>query len=175
MGNGVGLIFPHFFISGHFTLRFKFTILLVLDGWICGMGKYQPSRELVLSALGDHRPRSNREIVEATGLSQSSVYNALALCWKRGLVLRTAQPLYEHERIFKGRGGLTQTTRPYHLYLLKPEGVDSTAIEGHRFVGYDPKYLMPEAAGRLARRRESSGLFRPTGTEPSFPLRSRKP
>jgi len=115
------------------------------------MGKYQPSRELVLSALGDHRPKSNREIVEATGLSQSSVYNALALCWRRGLVLRTAQPLYEHERIFKGRGGLTQTTRPYHLYLLKPEGVDSTVVDGHRFVSYDPKYLDARGGGKVSK------------------------
>ena len=62
-------------------------------------GKYQPSQELILSALGDHNPKSSRQVIEATGLSRSSVYNALHLCWKRGLVLRTTKPLYEHERI----------------------------------------------------------------------------
>jgi hypothetical protein len=102
---------------------------------------YRASRELVLSALGDLKPHSNREVVKATGLSQSSVYNCLALCWKRGLVLRTAEPIYQHERIFKGRAGMTQTTRPYHLYLLKPEEKDSLTVEGRRFVSYAPEFL----------------------------------
>ena len=114
-------------------------------------GSYRSSRELVLSALGDHKPKSNREVVKATGLSQSSVYNSLALCWKRGLVLRTVQPLYEHERIFKGRAGMTQTTRPYHLYLLKPEGKDSVLIDGRRFVSYDRKYLDARGGGRRSK------------------------
>ena len=114
-------------------------------------GSYKASRELVLSALGDHRPRSSRGVAEATKLSQSSVYNALALCWRHGLVLRTAQPIYKHERIFKGRGGLTQTTRPYHLYLLSPEGVDSTVVDGRHFVKYDPKYLDVRGGGKVSK------------------------
>ena len=66
------------------------------------------SRELILAALGDHKPRSLREIVKATGLSKSAAYNSLFICWERGLVLRTKQPLYEYERIFKGRVGLAR-------------------------------------------------------------------
>lgn len=115
------------------------------------MAECQPSRELVLSALNDHGPKSNREIVEATGLSHSSVYDALALCWRRGLVLRTAQPICEHERVFKERGGLTQTTRPYHLYFHRPEELDLTAIEGDRFVGHDPKHLYARGGGRTSK------------------------
>ena len=61
------------------------------------------ARELVLAALGDHEPKSFREVVKATGLSESSANNALYLCWKRGLILRTKEPIYEFERRFKGR------------------------------------------------------------------------
>ena len=41
---------------------------------------FRSSREIVLSVLWDHTPHANRKVVEATELSQSSVYNALALC-----------------------------------------------------------------------------------------------
>ena len=78
-----------------------------------------------MAALSDYKPKSHREIVKATGIGGSAAYNALAACWKKGLVLRTKKPIYEFERIFKGRGGMTQTTRPYHLYVLRLEGVDS--------------------------------------------------
>ena len=114
-------------------------------------GSYKPSRSLVLSALGDHEPRSYRQIAEATGLRGASAHGALYRCWKRGLILRTAKPIYEHERIFKGRGGVTQTTRPYHLYLLKPEGKDSVVIDGHRFVDYSKEYLDVRGGGRISK------------------------
>ena len=61
-------------------------------------GKYRPSRELVLSVLGDHKPKSSRQVIEATGLSRSSVHDALRLCWKRGLFLRTKKPIYQPEK-----------------------------------------------------------------------------
>jgi len=59
--------------------------------------------------------------------------------------------MYEHERIFKGRGGVTQTTRPYHLYLLKPEGRDSVVVDGHHFVGYERKYLDVRGGGNVSK------------------------
>ena len=111
-------------------------------------GGYKPSRELVLAALGDHKPWSCRRVVEVTGLNRRAAYAALFRCWKQGLVLRTAEPLYEHERVFKGRGGISQNTRPYHLYLLKPENVDQAVFEGHRFVSYDEKFLDPRESCR---------------------------
>ncbi len=79
------------------------------------------SREFVLAALEDHEPKSQRQIVKITGLPEGSAYNCLYICWKRGLILRTKEPIYEYERRFKGRAGISQTTRPYHLYLLRPE------------------------------------------------------
>ena len=61
------------------------------------------SRELVLAALGDHKPKSMREVVETTGLSQGAACNVLASCWRKGIVLRTKDAIYEFERRFKGR------------------------------------------------------------------------
>jgi len=78
-------------------------------------GSYQPSRRLVLAVLNDSKPKTCREVAKATGLSECAAYSGLFNCWKSGIVLRTREPIYEHERIFKGRGGITQTTRPYHL------------------------------------------------------------
>jgi len=109
------------------------------------------SRGLVLAALGDHKPKSAREVVKATGLTDRAVYAALFRCWKGVFVLRTEKPLYEHERIFKGRGGVTQTTRPYHLYVLRPEGVDSLLLDGRRFVKYAKEYLDVRGGGKKSK------------------------
>jgi len=96
---------------------------------------------LVLSVLGDYKPKSAREIVRATGLSWASVYCCLSRCWKRGLILRTEKLIYESERVFRGKGGLSRNTRPYHLYVLGPEGFDSLVIDGRRFAKYKKEYL----------------------------------
>jgi len=115
------------------------------------MGRYTPSRKLILSVLNDCKPRSCRDIVKATRLSGSAVNNSLLLSWKRGLILRTKEPLYEHERIFKGRAGVSQNTRPYHLYLLRPEGKDSMVIDGHEFVKYAEEYLDVRGGGKRSK------------------------
>jgi len=114
-------------------------------------GSRKPSRQLILSVLGDLEPKSYRQIAEATDLKGRAAHNALHRCWEKGLILRTEQTLYEHERIFKGRRGLSQTTRPYHLYLLKPEGKEFAAIEGRRFVSYDKKYLDVRGGGKVSK------------------------
>ena len=59
----------------------------------------------MLAALGDGVPRSTREVSGVSGLSLKEAGNALFLCWLRGLVLQTAKPVYEHERLNRGRGG----------------------------------------------------------------------
>ena len=71
------------------------------------MGKYKPSRRLVLGVLASQGPKGIREISKEAGLTRSQAYNALFLCWKRGLVLRTDEPVYELEKVFMGRGILT--------------------------------------------------------------------
>ncbi|MEM2896665.1 MAG: hypothetical protein QXG01_03710 [Candidatus Bathyarchaeia archaeon] len=55
--------------------------------------------------------------------------------------MRTREPIYESERIFKGRGGIAQNTRPYHLYLLKPKGKNSVLVDGREFVEFNVEYL----------------------------------
>jgi len=114
-------------------------------------GSYKPSRRLVLAVLNDSKPKTCREVAKATGLSESAAYSGLFNCWKSGIVLRTREPIYEHERIFKGRGGITQTTRPYHLYLLKPEGIGSLRIAGREFVGYAKEHLDVRGGGKISK------------------------
>jgi len=89
--------------------------------------------------MADGRPKSNRDIVNLTGISAAC--NALRRCWERGFLLRTEKPLYEFERVFKGRSGLSYNTRPFHLYILRPKDKDEVLLGGHRFVGYSKKYL----------------------------------
>jgi len=115
--------------------------------------KRRPSRRLILAVLSDGKPKSSREIQKATGLSGSAVNNSLLLCWKRGLILRTKKPLYEHERIFKGRGGVSQTTRPYHLYLLRLEGKDSVIVDGLEFVKFSEEFLDVRGGGKYSKAR----------------------
>ena len=105
----------------------------------------------VLAALGDYKPKSQREIVKITGLSEGSAYNCLYICWKRGLILRTKEPIYEFERRFKGRAGISQTTRPYHLYLLKPEGKDLVLVDGREFVKYAKEHLDVRGGGQVSK------------------------
>jgi len=102
----------------------------------------RPSRtkDLILSSLGDGKPQSHRDIRKATGLSGSAVANGLLRCWMGGLLLRTEEPIYEAEKVFKGRAGFSSNTRPYHLYVLKREK-DSFRIGGHEYVGYSEEHL----------------------------------
>jgi hypothetical protein len=80
---------------------------------------YRASREISLDLLSDGKPRSILEVSKKTGLTRSMVCNALGLAWRRGLVLRTAKPCYEQERVNKGRSGLKLHLRPYHLSYTK--------------------------------------------------------
>jgi hypothetical protein len=115
------------------------------------MVRYSPTRKLILAALSDHKPKSLRDVVKATKLTGSAINNALLLCWKRGFILRTKEPLYEHERVFKGRAGVSQNTRPYHLYLLRPEGKDFMIVDGLEFVAYAEEYLDVRGGGRRSK------------------------
>jgi len=126
------------------------------------------SRKRILSVLGDHKPKSLREIVKVTGISESAAYNALAACWKKGLVLRTKKPIYEFEKIFKGRAGVTQTTRPYHLYVLRPEGVDSLNFDGREFAKYAREFLDVRGGGKHSKAKTVLEFFRKHRTRALF-------
>ena len=105
------------------------------------------TRDRLLLTLSDGAPKSHRTIIEDTGLSPSAVWNGLKRCWEAGWILRTKSALYEGETVFRGRAGSVQTTRPYHLYMLKPDGVDSFKLNGIEFVAYAKEYLDPRGGG----------------------------
>ncbi|MFQ6135537.1 MAG: hypothetical protein ACE5KU_06985, partial [Nitrososphaerales archaeon] len=90
---------------------------------------------------------SSREICSALGLSIAQVSSGLRRCWESGIVLRTKGPLYEGERVFKGRGGVSRHTRPYHLFVMKRDGSDSLVIAGREFVSYSREFLDPRGGG----------------------------
>ena len=88
----------------------------------------------IVAVLSDGGPRTRRQIVEETGLTDKAVGSALYRLWKRRVVLRTEKPLREADRVFKGRGGVSPHLRSYNLYVLRPQGKGSIRIEGRRFV-----------------------------------------
>jgi len=86
------------------------------------------TRERVLTALFEDTPKSSRVIMREMGLSRGSVAMALNRLWRGGRVLRTAEAIFETERIFKGRAGVSNHMRPYHLYVIAPEGRDQVTL-----------------------------------------------
>lgn len=94
------------------------------------------TQQKIVTVLGDGDPRTRRQILEETDLSDKAVGSALYRLWKGKLILRTERPLMEAERVFKGRGGVSPHLRAYHLYLLRPKGKDSLTMKGQKFVEY---------------------------------------
>jgi hypothetical protein len=131
--------------------------LFVLVGVVV---QYCASRERVLDVLADGRPLSTMEASKKTGLTRSQVGNALMLAWRRGLVLRTAEPAYEAERVNKGRAGVSRHTRPYHLYLAKPKGRGEVKLGGRMFVGFSEEYLDPRGGGSVSKASRVLGFLR---------------
>ena len=115
------------------------------------MARRGSSKGLVLALLSDRKPMSHRDLVKKSGLSDAAVWSVLYRCWKKKLVLRTTEPEYEYERVFKGRGGISGGTRPYHLYILRPKGKDSARIGSYEFVKYDEKYLDARGGGKISK------------------------
>ena len=92
------------------------------------------SSKIILALLSDGVPRSFREIVRESGLSERVVEGALRRLCLKGLVLRTEEPIRKRNRVFKGRAGIRSNLRSYHLYVLKPKDKDSIEIKGLKFV-----------------------------------------
>ena len=112
------------------------------------MAKGSPTRDAILAALADGKPKSHRDVVEKTGLSEAAVWSALLRFWKEGVVLRTKEPICESKKVFRGRAGFVRILRPYHLYLLKPEGREQLTLDGHELVGFSEKYLDVRGGGK---------------------------
>lgn len=105
------------------------------------MSKQHPVRDDIIAAFSDGKPKSNREIVEATEFTKSSIWRALYDYWKAGLLLRSERPIIEAVRFFGGRAGMKHNTRVYYLYIPKPKGKATVQIAGQKFMGYAKKYL----------------------------------
>ena len=119
-------------------------------------GRPSLTRDAILSILSMEEPKSHRRILRETGLSPSAVWNCLRRCWQGGFVLRTRKAVYESEKVFRGRAGTSVTTRPYHLYLLRGNNVDSVRIDGLEYVSYSEKHLDP----RGGRGKSKAGMIR---------------
>ncbi len=112
------------------------------------MVKVPATRRLILGALGDGGVRSSREVGEITGLPKSALWEGLRRCWVGGLVLRSDRPRYESERLNKGRAGRPRNTRPFHLYALRPHGVDQLEVGGRRLVAFSESPVEPGGVPR---------------------------
>jgi hypothetical protein len=95
------------------------------------------TKRKILGVLSDGQPKSSSEIGESAGLNSNVVWAALRRYWHKNLVLRSKVPLRKPLHKFKGRAGIRRNLRSYHLYLLKPEKVDSLRLNDIEFVSYN--------------------------------------
>jgi hypothetical protein len=121
---------------------------------------YRNTREMIMASLKDVKPKTIREISKDTGLSRSQIGHSLMLAWRRGLILRTAKPVYEVERVNKGRGGVSHHVRPYHLYLRKGHTQGNVEMDGLRFVPFSEEYLDPRGGGAISKASRVLGFLR---------------
>jgi len=91
------------------------------------------TKDLILKEMNDSKLKSHGDMMEATSFSRSVVWSALNRYLKKGLILRTKEPLLESEKIFKGRAGVNRSTRAFHLCILKPQGVEPVRLRGKEF------------------------------------------
>lgn len=75
----------------------------------------------VLTALADGKPKSARDIINATGIDEKTVSHLLSNLWRKHLILRTDKPSFEYSKQFKGRAGFKSNTRMYHLYIINDQ------------------------------------------------------
>lgn len=126
------------------------------------------SRLAVLAVLVDGKPRTSRSIGRIVGLSESASYSVLRRCWEAGFVLRTRNPLYEPEKMSKGRRGVAQHVRSYHLYVLRPTGVDNLRIEGQELVKFSKEYLDVRGGGGKSKAKAILEFLRTKGDKAWF-------
>ena len=116
--------------------------------FIGGVSSYQrgdlsrETRGKLLRELDDGKPHSHLDLVRATRLSHSAVWGGLLRAWKAGLILRTEKPIFERVESFRGRAGISKTTRGYHLYVTRPNyEISELQIGDQKFVAFSEKYL----------------------------------
>ena len=95
-----------------------------------------------MAVLACGEPRSSRDIVTETGLSDGQVPNALALAWRAGVLMRAVEPFQEYERVDDGRAGVRpRHLRRYHMYILGPPDQDELLVDKVRFVTFDEDHM----------------------------------
>ncbi len=107
----------------------------------------------VLTALADGKPKSARDIINATGIDEKTMSHLLSNLWRKYPILRTDKPLFEYSKQFKGRAGFKSNTRMFHLYMINDQmgqGEENTGgettnnnpifLDGHTFVQFSPEY-----------------------------------
>jgi len=82
--------------------------------------------------------------------------------------LRTREPIFESKRVFRGRAGFGRVMRPYHLYVLRPEGVDSLRVGGREFVKYRREFLDVRGGGRGSKAKAILGFLEKNGDRAWF-------
>ncbi len=115
---------------------------------------------MIAEALSDGRVRSSREIGEITGLPKPALWECLRRCWVGGRVLRSERPLYKSERLNKGRAGRPRNTRPFHLYSLRPAGVDRVEVDGQALVAFSKSSVDEEGRGPRSKAQTSLEFLR---------------
>src|SRR3990170_2280376 len=104
---------------------------------------------LILRALGDGVPHTSREAARLTGLGWDSVGNGLQRLWHGGLVLRSAEPLFDRRGVFRGRAGKSRNLRRAYLFLAS-SGSEPLTVGGVRFIPYSNKLQVDNRGHRGA-------------------------
>ena len=94
----------------------------------------------ILLLLSDGKPRSSREIRKEIGLSRDAIGSSLIRLWKNGSILRTKEPNFSKNTIFRGRAGKTSNLRIFHLYVFRPGDTNLLNLNGQTFVFYSKEY-----------------------------------
>lgn len=68
--------------------------------------------------LSDGKPRSLRQIVEETGLTEKQAMNAINRQWDNRTIARSKKTKSVIDRQFRGRAGKTKNIRTFHFYTL---------------------------------------------------------
>jgi len=126
------------------------------------------TQERVLEALFEDSPMSSRAVREKTGLTGPSVAAALHRLWRGGRVMRTAETICEHETVNRGRAGTSSHVRPYHLYLVAPEGRDRLTLDGRLYVAFSEEYLDPRGGGGVSKSQRIIGFLEEHGDRAFF-------
>ncbi len=136
--------------------------------WVQTLGRVPVSQRKIVGVLVDGSVLSSRDIGRLTGISKFALWEALRRCWVKGLVLRSDKAVCERERLNKGRAGRPWNVRPFHLYTLKPAGVDHLQSNGHRLVAFSEAAKDPRGGNGQSKAGKILGFLKAHGDRAYF-------